>query len=125
MDDNKTKGSLNWVFCDGDLPPKIEGCLDAHEALMVTNLNCEAADLSIDIMFEDAPPKTGIKARVEGQRVRCFRLDKPIGDCGGAFQIPFGQYSLVLHSSVPVFAVFGRLDVRKPAAYYSVQGHTY
>ena len=121
---NNVKGALNWVFCDGDLPPKDGGALEAHEALMVVNLNGETANLSIDILFVDAPPKLGVQASVMGQRVRCFRLDQPLGD-GEGFQIPPGQYAIALHSDIPVFAVFGRLDVRQPVAYYSVQGHTY
>ena len=153
MDDSKMndsemsgmKGALNWVFCDGDLPPKAAGAndtndangandandanncmLDAHEALMVVNLNEKAAGLAIDILFEDKPPMLGIKAHVDGQRIRCFRLDKPLGgEPGGGYTIPAGQYALVLHSDIPVFAVFGRLDVRSPLAYYTVQGHTY
>ena len=123
---NEVKGALNWVFCDGDLPPKDNSKLDAHEALMVVNLNDETANLSIDILFDNAPPKLGIKVRVEGQRVRSLHLDNPIGDePGGEFKIPEGQYALTLHSDIPVFAVFGRLDVRSSVAYYSVQGHTY
>ena len=121
---NEVKGALNWVFCDGDLPPKDGGALEAHEALMVVNLNDADANLSIDILFEDSPPVLGIKASIAGQRVRCFRLDKPLGD-NEEFCVPPGQYALVLHSDVPVFAVFGRLDVRQPVAYYTVQGHTY
>lgn len=117
-------GKLNWVFCDGDLPPSGEREPLGHEALMVTNLNGREARLMIDILFEDQPPVKGIAATVGGERVRCFRLDRPIGD--QQFKIPSGQYSLVLHSDVPVVAVFGRLDVRQPnMAYYSVQGYSF
>lgn len=42
------------------------------------------------------------------------------------FKIPMGQYALSFHSDVPVFAVFGRLDVRQVnMACYSVQGYNY
>jgi len=50
--------------------------------------------------------------------------DQPLGD--QRFQIPSGQYSLVLHSDLPVASVFGRLDVRQPnLAYYSVTGYAW
>lgn len=117
-------GKRNWVFCDGDLPPPGDCEPMGHEAMMVTNLNGCEAHLSIDILFEDKPPVKGIAETVGAERVRCFRLDMPIGD--GQFSIPRGQYSLVLRSDVPVVAVFGRLDVRQPnLAYYSVQGYSY
>lgn len=121
---NEKRGRNNWVFCDGDLPPSGEREPKGHEALMVTNLNDCTAHLTIDILFEDGPPTKDISATVKAERVRCFRLDQPLGDTG--YQIPKGQYSLVLHSDVPVVAVFGRLDVRQSnLAYYSVQGFAY
>jgi hypothetical protein len=118
------KGMKNWVFSDGDLPPAGTKEPYGHEALMVTNLNAEDAILTVDILFEDKEPRKGISFLLGGERVRCIRLDKPIGD--QAYLIPKGQYSLVLHSSLPVAAVFGRLDIRQPnMSYYSVQGYSY
>lgn len=121
---NDKKGKNNWVFCDGDLPPS--GCEKplGHEALIVTNLNSEAANLSIDLLFEDRDPIKNITASLAGERVTCIRLDMPIGE--QKIKIPKGQYSLVVHSDIPVVAVFGRLDVRQAnMAYYSVQGYSY
>lgn len=118
------KGKRNWVFSDGDLPPAGEKEPLGHEALMVTNMNEEAAKITIDIYFEDKDPIKGIEIIVPAERVKCFRLDMPIGD--RQYRIPEGQYSLALHSNIPVVAVFGRLDVRQPnLAYYSVQGYSY
>ena len=48
---NGKKGAMNWVFCDWDLPPKAGGALEAHEALIVVNLNDAAKNLSIDILL--------------------------------------------------------------------------
>ena len=118
------KGKKNWVFCDGDLPPKDGTDFEAHEALMVVNLSDEDAVISAKVLFEDKEPQSGITLRVAAQRVHCFRLDHPIGD--QAYSIPMGQYALVLESSVPIFAVFGRLDTRQSnMAYYALQGHNY
>jgi hypothetical protein len=115
------KGRKNWVFADGDLPPSGDREPYGHEALMVVNLNNKPANLLLDILFEDKEPMRGIRVSVDSQRVRCFRLDKPLGEQG--YQIPHGQYALVLRSDLPVVAVFGRLDVRQNnLSYYSVAG---
>jgi hypothetical protein len=118
------KGKRNWVFGDGDLPPAGKKEPYGHEALMITNLNGDEANLLIDIIFEDREPKKGIKYTLQGERVICIRLDKPIGE--EKYLIPKGQYALAIYSNIPVVAVFGRLDVRQPdLAYYSVQGYGY
>jgi len=120
------KGKLNWVFCDGDLPPKDPTGMQAHESLMILNLNDEDAVVKATILFEDREPEYDIELKVDARRVRCFRLDGIIGDGEKKYQIPFGQYALVLNSNVPVFSVFGRLDTRQTnMAYYTVQGHNY
>jgi len=124
LDLNEEKGKRHWVFADGDLPPSGEKEPFGHEALMVVNLNKEEAKLSIDILFEDKDPVKGIKQTLKGERVVCIRLDKPIGE--QRYEIPKGQYALVLNSTIPVIAVFGRLDVRQSnLAYYSVQGYSF
>lgn len=117
-------GKTNWVFADGDLPPKDGGALEAHEALMVVNLNGEPARFTLSILFEDRDPAEGIAYTLPGRRVTCIRMDRPLGEKG--FLVPPGQYALHLQSDVPVVAVFGRLDVRQPnLAYYAVQGYSY
>ena len=118
------KGRTNWVFGDGDLPPKDKGTLEAHEALMITNLNEEDSNVELRILFEDREPVTGLCFTVSGMRVKCIRMDKPLGK--QAFTVPYGQYALHLVSDMPVVAVFGRLDVRQPnLAYYPVQGYSF
>jgi hypothetical protein len=118
------KGKRHWIFSDGDLPPAGEVEPFGHEALMVVNANEEKANLEIDILFEDKDPIKGLTQGIEGERVLCIRLDKPVGN--EQYIIPSGQYALVLHSDVPVVAAFGRLDVRQSnLAFYSVQGYSY
>lgn len=118
------KGKKNWVFADGELPPKDGTEIEAHESLMILNLNDEPATVKMTILFEDRDPIEGITIKVDGKRVKCNRLDSPVGEEG--YQIPFGQYAMVLNSDLPIFAVFGRLDTRQPnMAFYTVQGHTY
>lgn len=113
-------GKNIWVFADGDLPPQGDREPLGHEALMVVNDNGEDAVVAVEILFSDQEPQTGVTLRVPAKRVECFRLDFPIGDV--QFQIPKGQYALILRSSVPVVAAFGRLDRRENMAYYSQCG---
>lgn len=114
-------GKKIWVFADGDLPPQgIKEPL-GHEALMVVNPNDEDAQLNITVLFEDKDPVESIKLTVPAKRANCFRMDYPIGE--QQFQIPFGQYALIVESQVPVIANFGRLDRRENMAYYPVQGY--
>lgn len=118
-------GAKNWVFCDGDLPPQGENPeFQGHEALMITNVTKKTAFINVSILFEDKEPKTGLTLTLESNRVICIRLDKPSFD--QKYQIPKGQYSLVMKSNVPVCACFGRLDVRQTnMAYYSLSGISY
>ena len=120
-----SNGKLNWVFPDGDLPPHGDNPdFQGHEALMVTNLNGKPAHLTFDLIFEDKDPVKGLTYTLGAERVHCFRLDKPMFD--QKYQNVPGQYSLIVHSDVPVVAVFGRLDVRQVnMAYYSVQGYSF
>lgn len=113
------KGKKLWVFSDGDLPPKGDSVPFGHEALMVLNMNEQDANLELVIYFEDKEPVKGINLKIPARRVKCFRMDLPLGSQN--FKIPFGQYALAVNSDVPVVAVFGRLDRRKDMAYYSVQ----
>lgn len=111
-------GKKIWVFADGDLPPQGAEEPFAHEALMVVNNNTVEAKITLEVLFEDKDPVSGIEIKVPAKRVNCIRMDYPIGN--QALKIPFGQYALIVRSNIPVVAVFGRLDRRKNMAYYPV-----
>ena len=120
------KGMRNWVFCDGYLPPKGGNPeFEGHEALMLTNLNEEKANIELVFIFEDKEPEDGIFVELNSMRTTCVRLDKPLGDRG----LKLGesvQYTVWVKSDVPVCACFGRLDVRQTnMSYYSVEGITF
>ena len=54
------KGKKNWVFCDGYLPPHGDNPeFEGHEALMLTNLNNEKANIELVFLFEDRDPEEG------------------------------------------------------------------
>ncbi|MCD6362197.1 MAG: sensory rhodopsin transducer [Armatimonadetes bacterium] len=116
-------GHKIWIFPDGDLPPAGDPDLplEGHESLIVLNTGDEEAHIEIDVFFEDREPEEGLKVTVPARRVKCFRIDKPLGDRG--FQVPFGQYALRLRSDVNIVAQLGRADVRQPnLAYYTILG---
>lgn len=120
------KGKNNWVFCDGYLPPHGDNPeFEGHEALMLTNLNDERADIELVLIFEDKDPIGGIKVELDGMRTTCIRMDKPLGEQ----KVQLGvaeQYTVWVKSSVPICCAFGRLDVRQVnMAYYSVEGYSF
>ena len=111
-------GKKVWILPDGELPPKGEGGdIEGHESLLILNTSTERAEISLDLYFPDKEPVRGIPLSVEGERVRCFRMDQPIGPDN--YQVPLGQYAMRITSSVPVVVQFGRADVRQAnLAYY-------
>lgn len=114
-------GNTVWVFPDGDLPPPGDREPHGHESLIIVNLTATEAQVSFDIYFEDRPPVKGLTDTVGAERVRCFRMDKPLTAAG--YRVPYGQYALVVRSSVPVVVQLGRMDVRQPnLAYYTTMG---
>ena len=120
------KGKKNWVFCDGYLPPKGDNPeFEGHEALMLTNLNDEAAEIELVLIFEDKAPEGGIFVKLDGMRTTCVRMDKPLGDKGLQLGVS-EQYTVWVKSNVPICACFGRLDVRQVnMSYYSVEGYSF
>lgn len=115
-------GKKVWVFADGDLPPRGEEEPFGHEALMVVNTGDKDARICMDLLFENQGPKEGILLHVPAERVCCFRMDEPLGE--EKYQIPPGQFAVLISSNVPVVAVYGRLDRRKDMAYYPVAGYS-
>jgi len=114
-------GARIWTFPDGDLPPPGEGEPHGHESLLLLNVTGERAEVKLTFYFTDRPPVRDVALTVEAERVRCVRLDEPVGDCG--YRVPFGQYALRVESSVPLICQIGRMDVRQPnLAYYTVMG---
>ena len=116
-------GKKVWVFPDGDLPDAGDGPLKGHESLIILNSSDKDSKIVFEIYFEDKDPVKDITATIKAKRVRCFRLDSPIGD-EREFQIPSGQYALIVKSERPVVAQVGRMDVSQPnLAYYTVMGY--
>lgn len=108
------KGFTEWFIPDGDLPDPTPGDrFVSHESLMVLNPNAEVAHVELTLYWTDRPPVRGIRFAVDGERVRCVRLDRS-EEIGGA-HIPYRtQYAMQLNSDVGVFIQYGRLDTAQP-----------
>jgi hypothetical protein len=114
-------GKKIWVFADGDLPPHGAEEPLGHEALMLVNYNEAVANIELEFLFDDRDPVSGIHLKAPAKRVSCYRMDYPVGEEG--FEIPFGQYAVILKSDVPVVCLYGRLDRRPNMAYYPIVGY--
>jgi hypothetical protein len=89
------KGKLNWVFCDGYLPPKGDNPeFEGHEALMMTNLNDEKANIELVFIFEEKDPIGGITVELGGMRTHCVRLDMLKNAEGGPLLGEAEQYTV-------------------------------
>ncbi|BBH23546.1 hypothetical protein Back11_48910 [Paenibacillus baekrokdamisoli] len=119
---NKGQGNTLWIFPDCELPPAGDSLLKGHESVIVLNLDPNVANLSITLYFTDREPVKDIRLKVEGERVRCLRLDNP-DDLDG-FVIPREvQYALKVVSDIPVVVQYGRLDTRQDnMAFYTTMG---
>lgn len=118
------QGKKVWIFVDGYLPQKgNSGIMEAHEALMLLNLNDTVAEAIIDVYFEDREPAKGIKVVINAERVKTLRLDHP-EDLVGLAIPPLTQYSLRVSSNKNLVVQFGRLDTtQNNMAYYGVAGY--
>lgn len=117
-------GAKTWYFPDGYLPEKLGNSLiEAHEAMMLLNVNETPAQVLLDFYFEDRDPVLGVPVVVGAQRVICLRMDKAL-DFGGPAIGPLVQYALRVRSDVDIIVQFGRLDATQPnLAYYSSMGY--
>ena len=113
-------GAKTWYFPDGYLPEKDGGPVEAHEAIMIMNVNDQPAEVKMDIYFSDKDPVKDIPIEVGAERVVSLHMDRP-EHTGGVEIPPLTQYAIRLRSDVPMVAMFGRLDTTQAnMAYYTV-----
>lgn len=116
-------GKQLWIFPDLELPPAGDSLLEGHESVIVLNTGKQTARLNLTLYFPDREPVGGIAVEVEGERVRCLRLDHA-EDLAGYVVPREQQYALRLESDIPVVVQYGRLDTRQPnMAFYTTMGY--
>ena len=113
-------GKKVWIFPDAELPPEGVNIIPGHESVIVTNVTDDVAELKITLIYEDQEP-VSFCAGVQPMRVRCFRTNR---ECDfGANTAEMGrQYAIMLESSVPVVAQYGRAEPRE-VAFYTTPGY--
>jgi hypothetical protein len=115
-------GKKRWFFPDGDIPAPGNKEPYGHESLVILNPNPHPATITLTVFYVDRDPEKVENLTVDAQRVRCFRVDKPLGE--KKYQIPFGQYAMMIESTTPVVCQLGRMDVQQPnLAYYTTMGY--
>jgi hypothetical protein len=114
-------GKKVWFFPDGDIPAPGNKEPFGHESLVILNPNSENAVITLTVFYENKDSEIIENLTVNARRVRCFRVDKPLGE--KQYKIPFGQYALMIESTTPVICQIGRMDVQQPnLAYYTTMG---
>ena len=113
-------GKKIWVFPDAELPPAGVNIIPGHESVIVANTTNQSAEIKITLLFEDKAP-VSFFTEVEAQRVRCLRTNRE-SDFGAHTAAPCEQYAIVLESSVPVVAQYGRAEPRA-VSFYTTPGY--
>jgi len=114
-------GKKVWIFPDAELPPVGENVIPGHESIIITNVTDRTADIKISLIYTDKDP-ISFNVQVEAKRVRCLRTneEKDFGPYTAKFE---EQYAIMLESSVPVVAQYGRAEPRK-VAFYTTPGYS-
>lgn len=116
-------GRRVWVFPDAERPPQGDGELRGHESIILLNVHPEAAVVTLTLYFSDGKKPISFEASVKAESVRCLRTDCATDMQGNVVPIS-EQYSIVLESSIPLVAQYGRLDNRQSnLAYYTTIGY--
>ena len=116
-------GKKHWFFPDAELPPRGDHPdLPGHESFILFNPNGEDADVEIVLHWTDRDPSEPLKTEVKAGRVKCVRCMED-GILG--MPVPEGeQYAVAIHSTVPIIAQYGRLDMRTGnMAFYTTPGY--
>lgn len=113
-------GKKIWVFPDAELPPEGVNVIPGHESVIVANTADQPAEIKITLLFEDQAP-VSFFTQVQAQRVRCLRTNRS-DDFGAYTAAPCRQYAIVLESSVPVVAQYGRAETRA-VSFYTTPGY--
>lgn len=113
-------GKKVWIFPDAELPPVGGNEIPGHESIIVTNVTDEVAQIKITLIYTDKEP-VSFDVEVEARRVRCLRTneEKDFGPFTAKFE---EQYAIMLESSVPVVAQYGRAEPRA-VNFYTTPGY--
>jgi len=113
-------GKKVWIFPDAELPPQGADLIPGHESIIVANVGGTEAVLTITLLYEDREP-VQFQQRVAARRVRCLRTNREADF--GPYTAKIGeQYAIMLESTVPVVAQYGRAEPRA-VHFYTTPGY--
>lgn len=113
-------GKKVWIFPDAELPPEGVNVIPGHESVIVTNVTNEIAKIKITLFYEEQEP-VSFEVEVQSKRVRCLRSNRD-SDFGKYTAEMGRQYAIMLESSVPVVAQYGRAEPRN-VSFYTTPGY--
>lgn len=115
-----TYGKKVWIFPDAELPPAGVNLIPGHESVIITNLCEEIAEIKVTLIYTDKNP-VSFMTKVEAMRVRCLRTNEE-KDFGTYTAVEGEQYAIMLESSVPIVAQYGRAEPRT-VNFYTTPGY--
>ena len=119
-------GKKNWYVVDGYRPPVQPDdriVYEGHECFMILNCNDTAANILIDIYFEDRDPIEGIAISIPAKRIKAFRSDDDKILKGVNLAVN-QQYSMRFRSDLEIVVQYGRCDIAQPnLAYMAMMGY--
>lgn len=113
-------GKKVWIFPDAELPPKGVNLIPGHESIIVTNVGDDPAEIKITLLHTNREPESFL-IQVKARRVRCLRTNEA-KDFGTHMPAEGEQYAILLESSVPVVAQYGRAEPRT-VNFYTTSGY--
>ena len=116
----KEYGKRVWIFPDAELPPEGVNVIPGHESIILTNVTDETANVTITLLYEDREP-VSFPVTVGARRVRCLRTNRA-SDFGEHTAVIGEQYAIMLESSCPIVAQYGRAETRE-VAFYTMPGY--
>ena len=113
-------GKKIWIFPDAELPPEGANLIPGHESVIITNVSDEEAQVTFTLLYEDQEPVSFV-TQVGARRVRCLRTNR--AEDFGPYTAEIGrQYAIMLESTVPVVAQYGRAEPRA-VNFYTTPGY--
>lgn len=107
----QNSAKCDWYFPDTYLNDTSDGI--SHEAVCVLNIGEKDATISMKFFFEQREPMEGFTAVCKANRTNHIRFDRLKNGRGEAVPqcVP---YSVWVHSDVPVFCQYTRVDASLP-----------
>ena len=116
----KEYGKKVWIFPDAELPPEGVNVIPGHESIIITNVTDEMTTVTITLVYENRE-LVSFPVTVGARRVRCLRTSCA-SDFGDRTPVIGEQYAIMLESSCPIVAQYGRAEARE-VAFYMTSGY--